>query len=362
MPSPQLEREFWRRKAKLTLLFLVVFSACLFLLALMMTPIRSSHEQRIKAELVSNHNQILELTELTLQQRMLQMARDVRFLASLENLIPEDTSAPIPEDSDLANIFTRLVELNPAYDQVRLLRTDGQEILRADRANEGARLVPASELQNKLLRYYVTAAARTPTGQVYFSPLDLNIEHGEIERPLKPVIRVAVKVLTDTPDSDLILVINYSANALLSQIRGLFAAGPSQKSMLVSQDGYWIVAPDPKWEWGAQLGNEAHRLQNYDPDLWRTMLNARSGKMESPEKIYTFRQVFPFHQVPELGGENGGASQTYWYIISEIDQSAWHGKSFVEGRAGQLTVLVLIALSAVVSLAFTLLIAERRED
>lgn len=358
MKAPDNGSNYWRKSVKAMLLFLAVFSCCLLALSLLMTPIRFTHEERIKTELINHHNELLALTEMTFEQRMLQMARDVRFLASLNPLMPEDPTSPVPPNTLLARIFLQLVELNPTYDQIRLITADGQEILRANRTENGARLTNAENLQNKASRYYFAEASLIPPEQVYFSRLDLNIEHGDIEKPLTPVIRVAVKVPDQDHSSGLLLVINFRAESILAHLRELFNVRLGQKSMLLSQEGFWIVAPDRAWEWGGQLGNPDYRLQEYDRELWDSMTEEQTGVIDRQGRVYVFRQVHPFNDVPGTDATTAN-NPTFWYMLSEIDQIAWRGKSFVEGKAGHLTVLVLIALSAIVALAFTLLIAAR---
>ena len=45
-------------------------------------------------------------------------------------------------------------------------------------------------------RYYFREAIVRPAGSLYVSPLDLNVEHGVVEKPERPVIRLA-NVVTD---------------------------------------------------------------------------------------------------------------------------------------------------------------------
>jgi len=58
----------------------------------------------------------------------------------------------------------------------------------------GRRAVPAAQLQKKADRYYFAATMALKPGGLYLSPLDLNIENGRIEVPIKPMIRIATPV------------------------------------------------------------------------------------------------------------------------------------------------------------------------
>ncbi|BCO08231.1 hypothetical protein GF1_06070 [Desulfolithobacter dissulfuricans] len=82
------------------------------------------------------------------------------------------------------------------YDQVRLLDHDGQEIIRVNATENGPVIVPPEALQDKSQRYYFSDLRKLQKGEIYLSPLDLNVEHGEIETPHKPTLRLAARLLT----------------------------------------------------------------------------------------------------------------------------------------------------------------------
>ncbi|MCH7828136.1 MAG: cache domain-containing protein [Bacteroidetes bacterium] len=81
-----------------------------------------------------------------------------------------------------------------AYYQIRYIDNLGNELIRLNYNNENVYAVPKKELQNKIKRYYFKETIRLPRGEIYISPIDLNIEHGEIETPPKYVFRYATTV------------------------------------------------------------------------------------------------------------------------------------------------------------------------
>ena len=83
---------------------------------------------------------------------------------------------------------------NPDYAQVRWLAPDGMELVRIDRQGQRVWRVTDDQLQNKGERYYFRDAMALPWERVYVSPLDLNVEHGVIERPFNPMIRIAKRM------------------------------------------------------------------------------------------------------------------------------------------------------------------------
>jgi len=82
-------------------------------------------------------------------------------------------------------------------DQIRLLDINGKEEIRVEKAAGKPRVVNREGLQNKRRRYYISDIQRIAPGSVYVSRLDLNVEHGEITYPLKPTLRMAIRVFSD---------------------------------------------------------------------------------------------------------------------------------------------------------------------
>ena len=80
------------------------------------------------------------------------------------------------------------------YDQVRFLDENGMEVIRVNFNQGQPYIVPKDKLQNKAKRYYFADTIKLDPGQVFCVTLDLNIERGQIEQPLKPMIRFGTPV------------------------------------------------------------------------------------------------------------------------------------------------------------------------
>ncbi len=81
--------------------------------------------------------------------------------------------------------------------------------------------MPAHQLQDKSTRYYFREAMQTPPGDVYVSPMDLNIERGVVEVPHKPVVRYATSVINSRGKKKGIVIINIYASRILGQVLAL---------------------------------------------------------------------------------------------------------------------------------------------
>lgn len=156
-----------------------------------------------------------------------QLAAELLYLAdalSLEEL-REARQKGDPQSIDAATArlerdYLTLAAAYPHIYQIRYLAADGQEIVRVDKKDGRVFIVPRDQLQNKRERYYFGEAMGRRSGELYVSPLDLNVEHGRIELPERPVIRVATPVSAGPGAVNQgILIINLHADFLLDQIR-----------------------------------------------------------------------------------------------------------------------------------------------
>ncbi|MGD8559692.1 MAG: hypothetical protein PVH04_08500, partial [Gammaproteobacteria bacterium] len=112
--------------------------------------------------------------------------------------------------------FLNLVKHTEMYDQIRVISQSGMEQIRVN-FNAGVPVVvDSSRLQDKSGRYYFTEAMAVDRGQIYISPLDLNVEDGVVEQPFKPTIRCAIPLFVGENVKPVgVLVLNYMAAQML---------------------------------------------------------------------------------------------------------------------------------------------------
>jgi len=151
----------------------------------------------------------------------------------------------------LDDIFIKLMQKKSSIVQIRLLNLAGKELYRIDdKANTPTR-VPDSALQNKANRYYIQELIDTPIDKTYLSKIDLNIEHGVIEQPYRPVLRIAKKIVNQETNQALgALVFNFDLNRLFANVSasipeqmewyfidgsGQFLANPKSDSLYCTQ-------------------------------------------------------------------------------------------------------------------------------
>ncbi|RME75608.1 MAG: HAMP domain-containing protein, partial [Chloroflexi bacterium] len=221
------------------------------------------------------------------------------------------------------------------YYQVRYITEHGKEFIRID--SDGARVyaIPEHALQDKSGRYYFQEAMRLRTGEVFVSPLDLNREHGQIERPFKPVIRYATPLFDRQGHRRGIVITNIFADRFLAEIRQGSHAQP--RLMLVDQDGYYLAHPDPRQEWGGPRDlNTGINLRDDYPDVWPEILSGQAGSIVNQRAI-VYYPIFPAPDNPDY----------YWVLVHDeprqtIFASVW---SF---RVTAASILTLAAVAATI--------------
>lgn len=166
-----------------------------------------------------------------------QAEADVAFLARLPTVRALASHADPASAAAVADAFLAFARSRPWYDQLRYLDREGREVVRIDHAAAGPVVVPTTRLQSKRDRYYFAEAIATPPGRVYVSPMDLNIEHGAVERPNKPVVRYGVAITERDERPRGIVVLNLGAAQILEEALGASAGTLA----LASSNGYYLA-------------------------------------------------------------------------------------------------------------------------
>lgn len=189
--------------------------------------------------------------------------------------------------SGLETEYRHFIRRKQTYDQIRLLDLNGRERIRVNYTREGAVSVPAAELQDKSDRYYFRDAESLRAGEVLVSEFDLNQEHGQIERPLKPVIRFVTPVVDEQATARGFLVLNYLGARLLRDLDNPTLPG---FTMLLRPDGNYLRSPDQRDTWGWLLGHDRTFASQF-PEEW-----ARIDEMQNCE--LTANGAFAARRIP----------------------------------------------------------------
>jgi len=176
---------------------------------------------------------------------------------------------------ELAEDFILFVQQKELYDQIRLLYLTGEEKLRVNLSNGEAVSVNKPELQDKSDRYYFQEALSLERGEIFVSDFDLNLEHGVVERPLKPVIRFVTPVAGANGEVSAFLVLNYLGAELLNELDNTTVPG---YTLLLRHDGHYIRGFAPSEAWGWVLDHD-RTFSHQFPSEWSQLESASQLRM-----------------------------------------------------------------------------------
>lgn len=239
-----------------------IFISALFTLYLVVDRNNQTAESKFKNE------SSVKNSERMINSRIVHWVHDINSLSS----------APIFKTSLLAptfrtNIeswFYQFVSQQPDIDQLRLLDAAGHELVRINRVAEEVQIVAQNRFQDKHDRYYFNDAKSINNG-VAISRMDLNVEQGQVEQPLKPVLRLSKPIYDEQNQLKWVLVINYYAQIILDEITEL-AVSDSQSLWLANENRFWMIAPKNAQAWGQQLEGRNTHLSEMFPELNKLLL------------------------------------------------------------------------------------------
>lgn len=245
--------------------------------------------------LVSMSNDIKGISKQTLNDVLVVAASP--DLAEVTSLSKETTLKDFYEDEEVLELhrfFTTTIETKVHVTQMRLLDTQGQEIVRVDRRDGQAVILESEELQNKSTRDYVKATNNLGEGEVYISEMSLNREGNppEIEIPYNPVVRYGVPLFDEEGERVGMFIMNVSVLETLASLRDL--SEERANFYAFNKDGYFMVHPDKTRLWGSyqDLGTGFNFSQDFDKEIVDLVMSNETSSITKGEKSYFSKQVF----------------------------------------------------------------------
>lgn len=232
-------------------------------------------------------------------------------------------SRPSPRlllESFFINIMQSRIGL---YSELRFINQNGMEIVRIDNNNNKTIVIPKGELQNKNQRDYFQVAQELSKDQIYISPLDLRMKHGQTEIPYNPILRVCIPSFDQSGQFMGITVINVLVNEVFDNLRKI-AKWHDGDLWLVNQNGDWFLGPNAEYEWNFKFPEKnIPTMGELYPKLWEAVQKNYSQDpthLTENGSIFSailFRSYIPnWENKPSIKAD----SHARWYLIAVATQ------------------------------------------
>jgi len=260
---------------------LIIWSFLTILTGLIMINLFKNQQSFLASSLENRLHNELEIVKMEILSEIKGIKSDLLYLSDsypMKEML--NTGQKDALEDDLLSFSLR----KGKYDQIRLIDNKGMEIVRINYNQGTTSIISASKLQEKADRYYFKDTISLSQKEIFVSPLDLNIEEGKIEQPLKPVIRFGTPVYDKEGRKRGIVLLNYLASHLLGKIR--------DNMVLLNRDGYWLHGGDPPDMWGFMYGNDRTFATRF-PSLWERIIEKDDGKGYTNNILFSYVTVYP---------------------------------------------------------------------
>lgn len=181
--------------------------------------------------------------------------------------------------------FVQFANRNPQYQQVRWIDAVGIERVRVTRDGQAVRVTPQRALQDKSERYYVQEVGDLFDGEIYVSAVDLNMEHGRIELPPIPVLRLVTPLFDRDRDRQGALVLNLSLRDLFAVVGSEYRIDGPSEFLLLNDQGVVLNAM------GADVTGASLDFASRQVDVWANVRATQTGHLETADGFWTWHRV-----------------------------------------------------------------------
>jgi len=289
-----------------------------------------------KKSLVRDFEQILPDINILVNERHVQ-----RFIAQGD----ETSRRLMIEELESFALQKRL------YRAIRYLDLSGQELARVDYQDGTLHVVPRDQLQNKADRYYFRDSLSLAMGELYISPIDLNIEHGSIQIPHEPTIRFSMPAYDSNGIKRGVLVLNYKAELMLRHFDEMLTRSAGHVALLNDQ-GYWLRSHKKAWEWGFAFGNDRTFARSH-PAAWQAIKSQDKGQILDDSGMFTYTTIYPLKFIggysadevedQHIGHHHVDPESYQWKIVSDVPLSVFY-RDLEENLLGALGIAWLILM------------------
>jgi len=307
--------------------FYVYFLPLVFLFIMFASTEYFTDMKLTRGILINSETQYVKLVQRSLDDEIRAVISDMVFLSRLNetwDLLddPKDERAWLM----IAQEFLYFSEKKGVYEQIRIIGSDGNELIRVNFGNGTPYIVERPKLQNKSDSLYFTESFAMDIGGVYMSQFVIDMDDQEIGTEPTPVIRFATPLFASKGKSG-VLIFDFRGSKLIESMYQ--AAGDiSEHIALVNERGYWLSSPNSIANWNFSLNKESAFSIDY-PDAWKIIKSEDNGSFVTDRGMFTFETVYPKTSALEFYAEaeedklsaNNSRNDTpgqQWKIISRV--------------------------------------------
>ncbi len=206
-------------------------------------------------------------------------------------------------------LLLTIMEANKDYMQIRYIDNKGHERLRFDREKYSKEPYKSSILQNKENRYYFKESRNLKKGEVWLSPIDLNIEYGQVQKPYTPVVRLATPIYINEKFHG-ILIINIFMEDLLNNI----TKSTLYDIYLIDEAGYYLKHKNSKYNWSIYdtkhsidddfLAKNVYKIQSNKEDILVLNKNMFLQTLKSSKQKINMLMVEKDESIAQISNNN----------------------------------------------------------
>ncbi|MEM7181824.1 MAG: diguanylate cyclase, partial [Spirochaetota bacterium] len=165
------------------------------------------------------------------------------------------------------NLFFSQMDSFDKMIKIRYIDRNGREIIRLDRKKNQTYAHIVTKLQNKSHRYYYKETKKLQAGKYWYSNLDLNLEHGKIEYPIIPTMRISTPLYSQDQFQGLVII-----SLKIKTFFELFLNSNDFNIYIVDKDGEFILHPESKKSWSRYLEKD-YTLKKAMPQISHQILS-----------------------------------------------------------------------------------------
>ncbi len=228
----------------------------------------------LRSEALANLSSELKRESSILEAALKTLKEDARFLTRIppvQGIIRAMDAEGFDEQENtmidvwerrMSDILKTVIYQRPAYTQIRFIgiAEGGKEIVRVQQKQQTISVIGLEYLQARGDRDYFKEIVAMKQGETYISGVNYNREHGEITRPLLPILRVGVAVRNKSGEIFGMVVINVDIRLFA---RSLYQIFTDQFFFLANEDGEFLIHPDENKRLTFEFGRTAKVQDEY---------------------------------------------------------------------------------------------------